>query len=150
MKKMLAMVLVGLLLAAGVAWAAPKGTAKEAKAMVVKAVAYYKANGQAKSFAAFDNPRGSFVDRDLYIWVSTMNGKVISHGTNPKLIGKDLYNLKDTDGKLFIREIVDTAKAKGGGTADYKWTNPVSKKVEQKSVYFEKVNDVVIVCGYYK
>jgi cytochrome c len=149
MKNVLVLVMVGLMMA-GAAWASSKGTAKEAKAMVVKAVAYYKANGQGTAFAEFNNRNGKFVDRDLYIWVATMNGKVISHGVNAKLIGKDLYGLKDTDGKQFIKEIIDKAKAKGSGWVDYKWTNPVSKKVEQKSVYFQKVNDLIVVCGFYK
>lgn len=141
---------LAVVLAAGVAWAAGKGTAKEAKAMVEKAVAYYKANGQEKAFAEFNNPGGKFVDRDLYVWVTTMQGKVIAHGANEKLIGKDLYNLKDTDGKQFIKEIVDKAKVSNNGWVDYKWTNPVSKKVEQKSIYFEKFNNLVFVCGCYK
>ncbi len=149
MKKMWVIVMAGLMLA-GAAWASEKGSAKEAKAMVGKAVAYLNANGQAKAFAEFDNSRGKFVDRDLYIWVSDLKGKVVSHGVNAKLIGKELYGLRDTDGKQFIKEIIDVAKAKGSGWVDYKYTNPVSKKVEQKSVYFEKVKDLIIVCGFYK
>lgn len=148
-KKVLVLVLIGLMVT-GAVWAASKGTAKEAKAMVVKAVAYYNANGQGKAFAEFNNPSGKFVDRDLYIWVATLKAKVLAHGANTKLIGKDLYNLKDTDGKQFMKEIVDTAKAKGSGWVDYKWTNPISKKVEHKSVYIQRVKDMVFVCGFYK
>jgi cytochrome c len=148
-RKVLVMVLVGLLVA-GAAFAAEKGTAKEAKAMVQKAIAYYKANGQDTAFAEFNNPRGKFVDGDLYIWVGTLNAKVIAHGANKALIGKDLYNLKDPDGKQFMKEIVDVAKAKGSGWVDYKWSNPVSKKIEHKSVYLQKVDDKVFVCGFYK
>jgi signal transduction histidine kinase len=142
-------VLVGLFVA-GAALAAAKGTAKEAKAMVVKAVAFYKSVGQEQAFAEFNNTKGKFVDGDLYIWVGTLNAKVIAHGANKALIGKDLYNLKDSDGKQFMKDIVDTAKAKGSGWVDYKWTNPVSKKIEHKSVYLQKVDDKVFVCGFYK
>jgi signal transduction histidine kinase len=149
MKKALVTVMVVLMLA-GAAWAAEKGSAKEAKAMVGKAIAFYKANGQDKAFAEFNNTKGKFVDRDLYIWVGTMKAKVVAHGANSKLIGKELYNLKDTEGKQFMKEIVDTAQAKGSGWVDYKWTNPVSKKVEHKSVYLEKYKDLIFVCGFYK
>ena len=144
---------IGLLiiaLTAGVAFAQAKGTTKEAQAMLAKAVEFYKANGQAKSFAAFDDPKGKFVDRDLYIYVSDLNAKILSHGANKALIGKTIIDLKDSDGKLFMKELVDKAKAAPSGTVDYKWTNPQSKKVEAKQVFFQKVGDVILVCGAYK
>ena len=137
-------------LTAGVAFAQAKGTTKEAQAMLAKAVEFYKANGQAKSFAAFDDPKGKFVDRDLYIYVSDLNAKILSHGANKALIGKTIIDLKDSDGKLFMKELVDKAKAAPSGTVDYKWTNPQSKKVEAKQVFFQKVGDVILVCGAYK
>ena len=144
---------IGLLiiaLTAGVAFAQAKGTTKEAQAMLAKAVEFYKANGQAKSFAALDDPKGKFVDRDLYIYVSDLNAKILSHGANKALIGKTIIDLKDSDGKLFMKELVDKAKAAPSGTVDYKWTNPQSKKVEAKQVFFQKVGDVILVCGAYK
>jgi signal transduction histidine kinase len=149
MKKVLIGVLI-VALTAGLAFAQAKGTTKEAQALLVKAVEFYKANGQAKAFAAFDNTKGQFVDRDLYIYVSDMNAKILSHGANPALIGKTLIDLKDTDGKLFMKELVDKAKASNSGSVDYKWTNPTSKKVEAKTVFFQKVGDVILVSGAYK
>ncbi|MFB3924783.1 MAG: cache domain-containing protein [Syntrophales bacterium] len=152
MKKISIAVLAFIFLMTGLSYAAEKGSAKEAQAMVKKAAAYWKENGKDKAFAAFDNPKGQFVDRDLYVYVidMTRNAMVVSHGTNHKLIGKELIGLKDTDGKQFLKEIVDIAKAKGSGWVDYKWTNPVSKKVESKTAYFEKFSNFVIVCGAYK
>lgn len=148
-RRFLVVLLVGLFLV-GVAWASSKGTAKEAQALVKKAVALYKSAGQEKAFQEFNNPNGKFVDRDLYIYALSMTGTVLAHGTNKTLIGKDLYNLKDSTGKQFLKEIIDIAKSKGKGWVEYKWTNPVSKKVEDKVAYFEKVGDVILVCGYYK
>jgi len=142
-------ILIGLL-CFSFANAAEKGTAKEAKALLDKAVAYYKANGKDKAFAAFNDTKGKFVDRDLYIYVLNLKGDVVSHGANAKLIGQHLIELKDSDGKMFIKGIIDGANAKGTGTMDYKWTNPQSKRIEQKSTYFEKVGDIILVCGYYK
>jgi cytochrome c len=149
MKKILMGILIGLL-CISFANAAEKGTAKDAKALLDKAVAYYKANGQEKAFAAFNDTKGKFVHYDLYIYVLNLKGDVISHGANAKLIGQHLIDLKDSDGKKFVRAIVDGANATGTGTMDYKWTNPTSKKIEQKSTFFEKVGDVILICGYYK
>lgn len=126
------------------------GTAEEAKAMVEKTAAYMKANGKDKTFAEINNTKGMFVKDDLYVWVSDLNAKILAHGANEKLIGKSLIDLKDSEGKLFMKEIMDNAKAKGSGWSDYRWTNPVTKKVELKSTYFQKVDDMVFACGIYK
>jgi cytochrome c len=150
MKKLITVILVVGLLAGMTTFALAKGTAKEAKGILDKAVAYLKANGKAKAFPAFDDLKGQFVKDDLYIYVLDQKGVVVSHGANHSLIGQPLIDLKDTDGKKFIKAIVDEANTKGKGTMDYNWTNPQTKKVEPKSVFFEKVGDLIVVCGYYK
>jgi signal transduction histidine kinase len=125
------------------------GTADEAKAMVEKAAAFMKANGKEKAFREFTEGT-AFKKNDLYIFVVNMDGVILAHGSNPKLVGKDMSNLKDAGGKLFITEIINEANAKGNGWSDYKWANPVSKKIDLKSTYFLKTNDVIIGCGIYK
>jgi signal transduction histidine kinase len=127
-----------------------KGTATEAEAMVKKAVEFYKANGKQKALAEISNSKGQFVKEDLYIFTLDMNGVVTGHGANEKLINKDMSSLKDVDGKLFIAECLKIAKENGKGWVDYKWSNPTTNKVEPKSTYFEKVDDIVFACGIYK
>ena len=135
---------------AGVSFAADRATAKEAEAMVKKAAAYIKANGKDKAFAEFNNTKGKFTNKDLYVTVYDLNGKCLSHGQNTKMIGKDLIDLKDADGKYFIKERMEIAKAKGKGWHDYKHTNPLTKAIEHKSTYFEKHGDLVVAGGIYK
>jgi cytochrome c len=149
MKRLLAGIVI-LFMVMGLAYAQDRGTSAEAKALLDKAVVFYKANGQDKAFAAFNDSKGQFVSKDLYIFALDMNGKILSHGANAGLIGKDMMGTKDADGKLFMKEMVETAKTKGKGSIDYKWENPKVKKVEQKSSYVEKVDGVVLGCGYYK
>ncbi len=137
--------------ASGTALAADKGSADEAVAMVKKAVALIKSDGKEKAFAAFADPaNSSFHDRDLYIYVYDLNGVALAHGNNPKMVGKPLIGMKDNEGKLLIKEMVDLAKAKGKGWVDYKWPNPKTKAVEQKSGYIEKVDDMLVGSGVYK
>lgn len=139
------------LLSFGVATGAEKrGTAKEAEALVKKAVSYIKANGKEKAFAEFGNKKGQFVDRDLYIFVYDLNGKCVAHGQNPKMVGNDLIDMKDPDGKLFVKERVEIAKTKGKGWHNYKFTDPLTKKVEDKSAYVEKYEDLIVGSGIYK
>ncbi|MGO9139168.1 MAG: cache domain-containing protein [Syntrophales bacterium] len=151
MKKISIVVIVFLFMASFI-FAADRGTPKEAQAMVKKAVAFLKESGKDKAFAEFSNPKGKFVNKDLYIWVldAKKNGLVYVHEANPKLVGQEMIDLKDADGKPFIKEIVSGAASKGSGWVDYKWTHPVSKKVEAKTTYFEKVGDFIILCGAYK
>src|ERR1041384_691943 len=84
-----------------------KGTDKEAVAMVDKAVAHIKKVGREKAFADFNNKSGPFTDRDLYVVVYDMKGKVLAHGANEKMIGRDVIDLRDTDGKYFVKERVE-------------------------------------------
>ena len=141
---------VAMSLLSALAFAADKGTAEEAIALVKKATAHIKANGAEKAFAEFNNPSGQFIDRDLYIAVFDMKGVNVAHGTNPKLIGKNLMELKDVDGKTFIKSWYEVAAKSGSGWVDYKWTNPTTKVIEKKSTYVEKFGDYLVACGIYR
>ena len=114
------------------------------------AVAYIKANGTDKAYDEFTNGK-SFKDRDLYIIVYDLDGKNLAQGANPKLVGKNLIALKDPDGKPLIKMFVDLAKDKGKGWVEnYKFLNPVSQKIESKSMYLERDGDTLVGCGIYK
>lgn len=133
-----------------VAVAAEFGTLAEAEAMVKKAIAEIKAVGKDKAFAEINNPKGKFTDRDLYVFVYDMKGKCVAHGFNQKMIDKDLVEMKDPDGKFYVKERIEIIKTKGKGWQDYKFTNPASKKIENKTAYIEKVDDLIVGCGVYK
>lgn len=125
-------------------------TIDEAKAMVEKAEAYYKANGKEKALQEFGNPKGEFVKGDLYVFAYDGTGTVIAHPVNPKLVGTNTVDVPDVDGKLWRKEAVEKTAKDGTAVVDYKFKNPVSNKVEQKTTYFKKVGDIIIGCGTYK
>jgi len=128
------------------AWGA--GTPEEAKALVEKAITFYKANGKAKALEEFSKPTGRFVKGDLYIFAYNPMGTIIAHGGDPKLVGKDFSGVHDPDGKYFAREFIKIGPE--GGWVDYKWTNYVTKKVDAKTTYLKRIDDVIIGCGAYK
>jgi signal transduction histidine kinase len=130
--------------------AGEKATAAEATAMVKKGVVFIKASGKDKGYAEISNKKGQFTDRDLYLVVYGLDGTVKAHGANEKLIGKNVLDLKDIDGKPYVQERVDLAKSKGTFWQDYKFTNPVTKKIEPKSMYCEKLEETVVCGGIYK
>lgn len=125
-------------------------TREEAVAMVHRAVQHLGTAGQEKAFADFSTKGGSFSDRDLYVVAYDLTGKCLAHGANAKLIGKDLIDAEDVDGKLYIKERMDLAKANKSFWQDYKFTNPVTKKVEPKEMYCEVTSGLAICAGVYK
>jgi cytochrome c len=126
------------------------GTAEEAIAMVKRATALIDQKGKDEAFKQFNLASGPFVDRDLYIAVLDEKGIMVAHGANPRIVGKSLLEMKDADGKAFIRSLIDTAQKRGSGWVEYKWPNPVTKVIESKSTYVEKVGTLTIACGVYK
>jgi cytochrome c len=137
-----------LLLAAGPAVGQERGTPDQAKALVEKAAVRMKEVGVEKAFAAFNDPDGGFLDRDLFVFAYSPDGKIICTPRLPTLLGRDATALKDVDGKEFGKEIIAVA-AGGGGWIEYRMTNPVTKKVEPKKTYAVKVGDYVLGVGAY-
>ena len=122
----------------------------DATAMVKKGVAFIKASGKDKGYAEISSKTSQFKKEDLYLVVYGLDGTVHAHGANEKMIGKNLIDLKDIDGKLFVKERVEMAKTKPSFWQDYKFTNPESKKIEPKSMYCEKLDETVVCGGIYK
>ena len=125
-------------------------TKDEAVAMVKKGVAFIKKEGKDKGYTEITNKKGQFNDRDLYLVVYGLDGVVRAHGANDKMVAKNLIELKDVDGKPFVKERVEMGKANATFWQDYKFSNPVSKKIEPKQMYCERLEDTVVCGGIYK
>jgi cytochrome c len=143
-------VLTALLAGTAIAGAAEFATKDEAMAMVKKAAAMIKEQGPQKAYAQIDNKKGQFTDRDLYVVVYGLDGKVLAHGANEKLIGKDMIDAQDVDGKYYVKERVELARSKGTFWQDYKFVNPTNKKIEPKQMYCEKLEETTVCAGVYK
>jgi cytochrome c len=136
--------------AGGTASAAPPASKDEAVAMVKKAVAYIKTEGPDKAYPAIDDQAGQFVDRDLYVVVYGLDGKVLAHGADKARIGTNQIDAKDPDGKAFVKERVELALTQPSFWQGYKFMNPVSKKVEPKQMYCERFDATVVCAGIYQ
>jgi len=129
--------------------AADIATKAEAEAMVHKALKFLKANGKEKTYGEINKRDGQFTDRDLYLTVYGLDGVVRAHGANAKMIGKNLMEIKDVDGKAFVKERVELAKKKQPFWQDYKFTNPVSGQIEPKAMFCVPEDDMVVCGGVY-
>src|SRR6202011_1551294 len=131
--------------------AAGDGASKDdAVAMVKKAVAFIKERGPENASAAFTGRDDKLIDRDCYVVVYQLDGKVLAHGSNAKFVGKDMSDAQDVDGKLYVKERVELAAKQPSFWQDYKFVNPVTKKVEPKQMYCEKLDNTAVCAGIYR
>lgn len=150
MKKLSVLFVVLLMVGALVMPNAASATLEEAQAMVEQAVAYYQANGKEKTLSALNDPNGEFVKGDLYVFAYDADATVIAHPINAKLVGVSTLEVPDVDGKFWRKEAMAKIAQDGTATVDYKYKNPKSGKVGQKTTYFKKVGDIILGCGTYK
>lgn len=119
-----------------------------AKALLERAVARYRTDGEA-ALGAFSRA-GEFLTGDLYVYVLGTDGVMkASGGPSVTLVGRNITDLKDPDGKPFIREMLEGAKTSGSGKVKYRWLNRQHAKTQQKVVYYQTVGDSIIAVGYY-
>ena len=129
------------------------GTRAEAMAMVKRAQAKYKQIGFDNLVKTVNSGAKEFNDRDLYVFIVDFNGRNHANAVTPAITGKNIWDIKDQDGKFIVQEMVAIARDKGGGWIDYRWINPVTKTFEEKSAYFERLGgtaDYFVACGVYK
>ena len=121
----------------------------EAKKFVKRAAAYVKYQGKDKALAEISRPKGMFDKGELYVFAYDLHGVMVAHPKNAALIGKNLLNEPDAEGKLFRKEIVQRAMSEGSGWVDYIYLNPETNRQEHKTTYFRKVGDIILACGVY-
>ncbi|MCP4596939.1 methyl-accepting chemotaxis protein [Neptuniibacter sp.] len=73
---------------------------------------------------------------DGYIFVYTFDGVNMATRPKPQLKGKNLIDLKDKNGVLIVKDLIDAAK-NGGGYVKYIWAKP-SKKMDVDKLSFAR------------
>ena len=140
---------VGLAIAASSAYAEP--TEKDAIALVEKGAAFMKSKGKDELFKRIAAKDPEFVNPALYLFACDLKtGVLVAHPMNPTLLGKDLVDVPDVNGKKFRRDIIELAAKEGKGWVDYSYKNPSNGKIEPKTTYIMRVDDIVLEAGIYK
>jgi Single Cache domain 2 len=129
------------------------GTADEAKAMLVKAVAAVKAD-KVKALDMFNKGEGGFLDRDLYpfCW-NVSDGKIVANSNTKQLLGQDIRTLKDPTGKAFGEEEYKAAQKPEGQLTEVSYMFPrpgADPKPVPKVSFMTAVGDLGCGVGYYK
>ena len=147
MKRILVVIPILALMAGFVHAKGLRGTAPEAIKMVDKTVELIVSEGQEKAFKQISDPKGGFVDRDLYVYVVDMQGNILAHSGDQTMIGKNMIDVRDMDGKAFIRDLIREARVKDTGWVDYKWPHPITGQIEEQSRYYRRIGDLIVTCG---
>ena len=118
----------------------PVSPDKDLVGFVNSAVVYAQRNGKEAALREFNNPNGSFVKGDQYIWAHDFNGTGLAHPYHPENVGQ--YRLNATDSSGFKLNVAMRAAAlNGSGFVRYLYINPVTGIEEQKLTYVRRVDD---------
>lgn len=142
-------IILGGLLIGGGHTAHAQGTAAEAMAMVQQTVSHIRATGAENTYHAITAQEPGYKDRDLYVVVYDRDGHCLAHGANPRLVGKALIDIQDVDGKFYVRERVERAGKETTFWQDYKFINPMTRKIQAKSMYCDGSPGVIVCAGIY-
>lgn len=126
----------------------PDETRDDAVELVRKAYAFMKTNGKTASINTFSDIRElQFHKGDLYISVYDMQGMCVADGANIENNGKNMHDIKDQEGKLYMQEMIALADKMGTGWVDVMLNNSFL------SIYLEKIDlgleKFIITCGMY-
>jgi signal transduction histidine kinase len=141
---------IALCLASG-ATLANEPSEKDAIAMAERGAALIKSKGKDEMMKRINAKDPDFVQGSLYVDLRDVKtGIVLAHPYNPSIVGKDLTDVPDANGKKYRRESIELAAAKGKGWVDYQYKNPTTGKIEPKTTYILLVDGVVLEAGLYK
>ena len=85
--------------------------------------------------AAMDTVKALRYGDNGYFWINDMQPVMLMHPIKAELVGKNLANFKDPDGKLLYMEMLDVVKSKGSGFVFHVWTKPGSSAPVPKVSY---------------
>jgi uncharacterized protein len=130
--------------------AAQFGTRDEAVALVKRVQEKFKKDGPEATFNAIN--AGAFNDRDLYPFVHTIDGTLhVANGAFPGIRGKNLHDMRDQNGKFTTQDFMRIAStAPYHGWSDFRWRNPKTGSIDEKSAWIERMGEYLIGVGIYK
>jgi signal transduction histidine kinase len=113
---------------------------KHLVSLVEDAATLVEQKGEA-AFKEFAVPGSKWFEDDYYIFVYTPDGTNVFHPIEPRLIGRNLIDLRDMNGKALIRMIVDVAKKPERDASDwvfYLWEYKTQLIPLWKSAYIRR------------
>ncbi len=127
------------------------GEAREVKSLVEKAASAFQEKGKDYTLKLLNASAGPFKKKHFYVISLDFAGNVLATSANRKLVGKNVLNLKDSEGKLFCKEMIQVAKDPGSGWVEYRWKRHGEKDPTMKRTFVMRVpgDDTLVASGYY-
>ncbi len=110
-------------------------------AFVENAATYVRENGKEKALAEFNDPNGSFIQGELYIYAYDFNGTTLAHPVNPEKIGVNRLNETEGNVGIFLRKMSDAVRY-GDGFGRIAYINPThDRTLESKLAYGVQIDE---------
>ena len=122
-------------------------TPAEAKAMLDKAIAYYKEHGRKDALEAFNKRMPPFSDRTLYVFCIGPDKKLVADGEYREYVGQSADLIKDASGNMLGQAMLNAAA--GSGELHYSFFNPATRLIQPKVSFLAKAGDDVCGVGTY-
>jgi signal transduction histidine kinase len=109
--------------------------------------------GKEAAFARFNDKTDKFIFLNSYIFIKTMEGVEVLNPFSPQLIGKNIIDKQDSNGKYFVKEELKILQTQESCWMDYMWPKPGSEEASPKISYVKKAEvereTLVVGAGYY-
>jgi cytochrome c len=151
--KKIVVCLMAVVVAIGAVCAAYAASAEgEAKELALKAASFIKETGKDKAVSEMKSPTSRFAAQlkssKLNLGVNDLNGNNLVNTSFPALVGTSNLDMRDPNGKYFIKDAIEIAKTKGGGWMEFAFTDPATKKIGRNKAWVQKVEgmDLWVMC----
>ncbi len=121
----------------------------EVRHSVQEAIALFQEAGKEEALARIGDRNGPFTKDTHYIFALDLDGNLLAHPYLKDRVGQSLAELKDSEGRAFIRLLVNVAKRRGHGYTYYNWIAQGSQEELKKTTFFQRVGDVILCSGFY-
>ncbi len=107
-----------------------------------------------KAFEILRSKEREFYFKDTYVFVSSVDGIEVVNPQFPSIQNKNIWNLRDTNGKLLVQDYINFAIKNGKGWVSYMWPKKEGGKAVRKETYVKLVKTpsgkkYVVGCGIY-
>jgi signal transduction histidine kinase len=105
------------------------------------------------AFDTLRDPASGFIFYDAYVFVMDDTGEMLVNVGFPELEGKSLIDLKDVDGKPFVRETIERLAGAESAWVDYRWPKPGETPTSDKTSYVRRLElegrTLIVGAGFY-
>jgi methyl-accepting chemotaxis protein len=125
------------------------GSADEARALVERAITFAGEVGRDAALAAFNEPDGRWVDRDLFVFAIDRMGNILANAASPQRVGTSVESIEGLRGTHHTDKLWDKAGS-GGGWVRYEIAHPETGVLTEKESWTQALDDqTLLACGFY-